>query len=71
MENDCEMSITTVNQRPVCRGELIFEDTFDSINLNKWRHQIKISLDTEAIIIVYILHQVKVYYKAHICFLPI
>lgn len=47
MENDCQISITTVNERPVCRGELIFEDTFDSIDLNKWRHQIKISLDSE------------------------
>lgn len=49
IDEDCSLSITTVNGKSVCKAKLIFQDTFDSVESNKWRNQIKISLDSEVI----------------------
>ncbi|XP_050090855.1 beta-1,3-glucan-binding protein 2 [Anopheles aquasalis] len=46
----CGQTATTVNGgQPSCAGALIFEDTFDQNSLGtKWRHEIRIPLDTES-----------------------
>ncbi len=36
---DDGLSVTTVNQRHVKSGELIFEDNFDTLNFTTWQHE--------------------------------
>lgn len=40
----CEISLTTVSgthaKQPVCKGQLIFEDNFDELDLKKWQHEL-------------------------------
>lgn len=40
----CEPTVTTVSgthaPQNICSGDLIFEETFDSLNLSKWRHEV-------------------------------
>lgn len=30
---------TTVNGKPAVKGALIFEDTFDTLDFDKWQHE--------------------------------
>ncbi|KAE8737378.1 Gram-negative binding protein, partial [Frankliniella occidentalis] len=39
----CDLSPTEVNGRPVCKGQVVFEDNFDSVDLTRWSHEVKIS----------------------------
>lgn len=45
----CIPSITKVKGKSVCQNELIFEDDFSQLDENKWKHQVKIPLDSEVI----------------------
>lgn len=40
----CEPSQTTVDRKTVCKGELIFEDDFDTLNWTKWKREVRIPL---------------------------
>ncbi|XP_055856168.1 uncharacterized protein LOC129919334 [Episyrphus balteatus] len=40
----CEESKTTMDRKSVCKGELIFEDNFNSLNWTKWKREVKIPL---------------------------
>uniref|UniRef100_A0A1Q3FNF1 Putative gram negative binding protein subgroup a n=1 Tax=Culex tarsalis TaxID=7177 RepID=A0A1Q3FNF1_CULTA len=45
----CEPSVTTMNGgRSTCAGKLIFEDTFQSLDLTRWQREVRIPLDTES-----------------------
>ncbi|KAL9700390.1 hypothetical protein quinque_003831 [Culex quinquefasciatus] len=45
----CEPTVTTVNGgRSTCAGKLIFEDTFQSLDLTRWQREVRIPLDTES-----------------------
>lgn len=47
-EAPCIPSVTIVKNRgPLCKNELIFEDTFSSLNRSKWENEIRISGDME------------------------
>lgn len=38
---NCERSITTVNGlNPVCSGQLIFFEDFNTLNTNVWKHEV-------------------------------
>lgn len=45
----CEqVSVTTASgsfarKNEFCRGELIFEDNFDELNLRKWQHEVSLT----------------------------
>lgn len=41
----CQPTITSVNGLPSCQGKLIFEDTFDKLQLSKWQHVIQFGGD--------------------------
>ncbi|KAJ1531518.1 hypothetical protein ONE63_000193 [Megalurothrips usitatus] len=40
---NCELSATYVNGRPACKGQVVFEEDFKTLNLNRWSHEVKIS----------------------------
>ena len=44
-EEKCEPSVTTSStfKGPICRGALIFEDTFDFLDTSKWSHEVSLS----------------------------
>ncbi|XP_049810775.1 beta-1,3-glucan-binding protein-like isoform X2 [Schistocerca nitens] len=39
----CDNTITTVNGKPACKGHIIFEDTFSTLNPSKWQHEIQLA----------------------------
>ncbi|XP_055629565.1 beta-1,3-glucan-binding protein [Toxorhynchites rutilus septentrionalis] len=44
----CMSTVTTVNGGSTCAGNLIFEDTFQTLDLSKWQREVRIPLDTES-----------------------
>ncbi|XP_062550097.1 gram-negative bacteria-binding protein 1 [Armigeres subalbatus] len=44
----CVPTVTTVNGKASCSGRMIFEDTFQTLDLQKWQREIRIPLDTES-----------------------
>ncbi|XP_055903002.1 beta-1,3-glucan-binding protein-like [Eupeodes corollae] len=47
LPNDCEKSVTTVGRNAVCKGQLIFEDNFESLNWTMWKREVRIPIDTD------------------------
>ncbi|XP_055903000.1 gram-negative bacteria-binding protein 1-like [Eupeodes corollae] len=43
-EFTCEPSRTTVDRKIVCKGQLIFEDNFNTLNWTKWKREVRIPL---------------------------
>ncbi|XP_054731992.1 gram-negative bacteria-binding protein 1-like isoform X2 [Anastrepha obliqua] len=43
----CEPSLTTIHNRKVCRGQLIFEENFDGdqLDASRWRYEVRLPLD--------------------------
>ncbi|XP_047112564.1 beta-1,3-glucan-binding protein-like [Schistocerca piceifrons] len=39
----CEPTITTVNGKPTCKGQLIFEESFSIFNQSKWQYAIQLA----------------------------
>ncbi|CAG2055006.1 unnamed protein product [Timema podura] len=39
----CTESVTVTTKSPVCSGQLLFQDDFNSLNLNSWQHEITAS----------------------------
>nr|AFD54027.1 GNBP3 [Locusta migratoria] len=39
----CDSTVTTVNGKPACKGQVIFEDTFSTLNPSKWQHEIQLA----------------------------
>lgn len=46
-EAPCAPTVTTVNGKPSCAGRMVFEDTFQTFDLQKWQREVRIPLDTE------------------------
>lgn len=51
--NVCGGTLTTVNGRPACQGNLVFEETFDTLNLNKWQHVVQFAANPDYEFVVY------------------
>lgn len=47
-EAPCAPTVTTVNGKPSCAGRMVFEDTFQTFDLQKWQREVRIPLDTES-----------------------
>ncbi|XP_065350462.1 beta-1,3-glucan-binding protein-like [Cloeon dipterum] len=39
----CRPSSTVVNGKPACKGQLLFQDHFDSLDTRKWKHSVYIA----------------------------
>ncbi|XP_017481410.1 PREDICTED: gram-negative bacteria-binding protein 1 isoform X2 [Rhagoletis zephyria] len=44
---ECESSLTTIRNRNICKGQLIFEENFDGTELDssRWRYEVRLPLD--------------------------
>lgn len=40
---DCELSVTTVNGQAACKGHVVFEEDWRTLNLRRWEYEVKIS----------------------------
>lgn len=47
LPSGCARSATTVGGNPVCKGELVFEDNFDTLDWTKWNREIRMPLDVD------------------------
>ncbi|EDW29568.1 GL22887 [Drosophila persimilis] len=46
----CEPSSTTISpapSSPICKGQLLFHETFEQLNESRWMHEVRIPLDTK------------------------
>ncbi|BFF97893.1 gram-negative bacteria-binding protein 1 [Drosophila madeirensis] len=46
----CEPSSTTISpapSAPICKGQLLFHETFDQLNETRWMHEVRVPLDTK------------------------
>lgn len=55
VQNNCELSVTTVKGVQVCKGKLIFEENFNTFDTKKWKKEVRIGLDSEVCLLKLIL----------------
>lgn len=53
-EPSAETLVSPTPQKPLCRGQLIFEDNFEELNESRWLHEVRAPLDsTDAEFVLY------------------
>ncbi|XP_034239467.1 beta-1,3-glucan-binding protein 1-like isoform X3 [Thrips palmi] len=59
----CELSATHVNGRPACKGEVVFEENWNSLDRRKWSHEVKISGSPDFEFCIYAQHPENTFVK--------